>query len=227
MAETQSSDINIVLMGPPGSGKSTLAPLLGAVVGATVIEGDSYHLPESILKMGRGESISEAERLSFLGRIHVDLAEIDASGGHAVVACSCLRRVHREALVGPIPRERIVFVLLDVPPAVLAERLAKRNHFAHPEILASQLAMFERPDDAVVIDGTKGIFGQLADICAALGLPFDLRHINRAASVLSEEHRLLLRAGGYGRSFFERRVLQEGTLDIPTAPHSVEGDEHD
>ena len=70
-----------------------------------------------------------------------------------VLACSALRRGYRDTLrVG-----QVAFVFLNVPQALLRERLAARSgHYAGPELLPSQLATLEPPGadepDVVALD---------------------------------------------------------------------------
>jgi len=57
-----------------------------------------------------------------------------------------------------------------VPPEVLAGRLAeRRGHFAGPGLLSSQLATFERPNAALVVDGRLTVEAQVERIKAAVG----------------------------------------------------------
>ena len=66
---------------------------------------------------------------------------------------------------------RFVFVHLDVPPDVLARRLSERqNHFAGLTLLSSQLATFERPHHAVVVDGRLPVDALVEAIRIALQL---------------------------------------------------------
>jgi gluconokinase len=49
-----------------------------------------------------------------------------------------------------LPKEAIVFVLLDGSRELIAERLAGRqNHYMNPTLLDSQLATLETPPDAL------------------------------------------------------------------------------
>jgi carbohydrate kinase (thermoresistant glucokinase family) len=91
------------------------------------------------------------------------------AGETVVVACSALRETHRERLTQSDPR--FVFVHLDVPPDVLARRLSERqNHFAGLTLLSSQLATFERPHHAVVVDGRLPVDALVEAIRIALQL---------------------------------------------------------
>ena len=67
-----------------------------------------------------------------------------------VLACSALKRSYRQELqVGP----ELQFVYLKGNGDLIAERLRSRHdHFADVQILASQLADLEEPEDAIPVD---------------------------------------------------------------------------
>jgi len=73
--------------------------------------------------------------------------DIIASGQSAVVACSALRRKYRDDMVGH--REQAVMVFLTITEAQDQARLhARKGHFFHEPLLASQFAALEPPDPA-------------------------------------------------------------------------------
>jgi gluconokinase len=64
--------------------------------------------------------------------------------GHAVVACSALKRSYRRILIGDRPDVRLVYLKGDAP--LIAGRLAGRHgHFMPPELLDSQFQALEEP----------------------------------------------------------------------------------
>lgn len=135
----------IVLFGVSGSGKSTLGQLLAETLGATFLEGDTFHPPENVAKMRSGTPLTDADRWPWLAAIGAAIArEVDA-GRQAVVACSALRRVYRDNLRAALARpENLIFVELDAPEGELGQRVAHRpGHFMPGSLLASQLATLE------------------------------------------------------------------------------------
>ena len=135
----------ILLMGVSGSGKSSIGTLLAERLGATFVEGDTLHSPESIAKMSAGIPLEDEDRWPWLDRVGHALARALESGERIIIACSALKRAYRDRLrsiAGPAIR----FVFLDVEREELARRLARRRgHYMPPSLLESQLATLEPP----------------------------------------------------------------------------------
>lgn len=140
----------VIVMGVSGSGKSTLGALLASALGATFLEGDSFHDAAAVAKMRSGQPLNDADRWPWLDRLG---AAIDAEvrvNGLVVAACSALRRSYRDRLVAAISAPTR-FILLDGSPEELGQRLANRaGHYMPSSLLASQLCTLERvaPDEA-------------------------------------------------------------------------------
>jgi gluconokinase len=158
----------VVLIGPAGAGKTTIGQALARDAGARFVDADDLHTPENKAKMRRGEGLTDADRAPWLDRVRAAALEALAAGDTVVVACSALRQSYRDRLAQN--DQRFLFVYLEVPPEVLAGRLAeRRGHFAGPGLLSSQLATFERPDAALVVDGRLSVEAQVERIKAAVG----------------------------------------------------------
>lgn len=140
----------IIVMGVAGAGKTTVGTALADALGWGFLDADDLHPPANVRKMARGEPLTDADREPWLEALRAAIAAALARGESRVVACSALKAAYRTRLRGN--EANVVFVHLDAPRAVLAQRLAHRaGHFAGPDLLGSQLATLEPPEDAAVI----------------------------------------------------------------------------
>ncbi|MCK1641150.1 gluconokinase [Bradyrhizobium sp. 157] len=157
-------------MGVSGSGKSTIADHLAKRLGWRYEDGDRFHPPDNVAKMSAGHPLTDEDRWPWLRAIADEIDRRAASGEHAVIACSALKRAYREILVHGRDDVRIVF--LDGTLDLIAERLAARKgHFMPPGLLASQFRTLEPPGagerpiivsiDAPVENIVDDIVGQL------------------------------------------------------------------
>jgi gluconokinase len=162
----------IVVMGVAGAGKTTVGRQLAQAIGWEFHDADEFHSPENIAKMHRGEALTDDDRRPWLATISALIETIVREGRRAVLACSALKQSYREALVPQgVPAAAVRFAYLDVPANELRRRLTERaNHFAPPELLASQLATLEAPRGAVWIDGTCSVEDEVRTIREAFGL---------------------------------------------------------
>jgi gluconokinase len=144
----------VIVMGVSGCGKSTLGTLLAEALRCPFLEGDDFHSPAAIEKMGRGEPLCDEDRWPWLERLGRASAASIVGHGMAVAACSALRLRYRDRLRATIGRP-VRFVLLENSRERLLARLAHRaGHFMPASLLDSQLATLERPlaeEDAITL----------------------------------------------------------------------------
>jgi gluconokinase len=141
----------LVFMGVAGSGKTTVAKLFAKRTGADFIEGDNFHPPENIAKMASGIPLTDTDRKRWLMALRRIIVRALAKGGRTALTCSALKAKYRRLLAANDPRVR--FVYLTGSQALIFRRLKKRRgHFMHPDLLASQFAILEPPDDALVFN---------------------------------------------------------------------------
>ena len=59
----------IVVMGVSGCGKTTVGKLLAEGLGCEFVEGDEYHPPENIAKMGSGQPLDDEDRRGWMAAL--------------------------------------------------------------------------------------------------------------------------------------------------------------
>ena len=133
----------LVVMGVSGCGKSSAAAAVAQQLGWQLVEGDSYHAPESVAKMNAGTPLTDADRAGWLQRL-ADLLAAAAPDDGLVLTCSALKRRYRDQLRAAQPRLGFVFLDLDYATA-LARVQTRAGHFFSPELVANQFATLEDP----------------------------------------------------------------------------------
>jgi gluconokinase len=149
----------IIVTGVSGAGKTTVGTALSQALSWPFYDADDYHSAINIEKMSRGHPLTDDDRAPWLKALCKVISGIVRADERAVLACSALKRKHREALVpSDVPLGAVRFVHLDVPVAVLRARLAGRSHhFFPPALLDSQLAALEHGEDDVSVDGAMPV----------------------------------------------------------------------
>ncbi len=159
-------------MGVSGSGKSTVGQRLAEALNWRFIEGDDLHPRNNVTKMSQGIPLTDRDREPWLTQLRDRIVELQQQDQSAIVTCSALKQSYREYL-RPQPQEAIQFVYLKSSVSLLRSRLAARqNHFMKAEMLTSQLAALEEPDDAITISIDSLISSEsvIAEILARLNL---------------------------------------------------------
>lgn len=144
----------VVVMGVCGAGKTEIGRRLAETLAWRFLDADDFHPPANVEKMRSGTPLADGDRGPWLDALAAVLRDAVAGRGDVVLACSALARRHRDRLGLPHPRIRLVH--LDDPGGVIPRRMAQRvGHFMPPTLLASQLAVIERPtadERAIVVD---------------------------------------------------------------------------
>jgi gluconokinase len=149
----------VVVMGVTGCGKSTIAAAICERMGAYLIEGDTFHPPENVLKMSAGIPLTDEDRQGWLEHLARETADRLATCERVVVTCSALKRCYRDTLRGAVPELGFVFLVLT--PAQARERVAHRaDHFMPASLVDSQFRDLEVPDGeplVFAVDATKAV----------------------------------------------------------------------
>ena len=147
----------LVVMGPSGCGKSSAGEAIARQLGWTLVEGDSYHSPQSVAKMQAGIALTDADREGWLERLAQRLAQADAEHG-LVLTCSALKRKYRDQLRSA---QQLGFVFLDLDYATALERVQTRpGHFFSPDLVANQFTTLEDPrqePDVLTVNATMNL----------------------------------------------------------------------
>jgi gluconokinase len=134
----------VVVAGVAGSGKTTVGERLARRLGWQFADGDSFHPAANVAKMEAGLALDDADRQPWLAAIGAWMDDIIASGQSAALACSALKRRYREELLAG--RDEAVMIFLSISAEQDAARVAARkDHFFHAPLLASQFAALEPP----------------------------------------------------------------------------------
>jgi gluconokinase len=160
----------VVVMGVSGSGKTTVAVELARRLGWEFAEGDDHQPAANVEKMRSGTPLDDCDREPWLRGLAEWIAERERAGTSCVLTCSALKRSYRDLLREG--NDSVFFAHVDVPEAVLAERLAQRtDHYMPASLLTSQLASLEPLQDdepGITVAGTGEPAGVVDAIVAAL-----------------------------------------------------------
>jgi gluconokinase len=139
-----------IIMGVAGSGKSTIGTLLSRQTGWQFYDGDDFQPPENVQKMSLGIPLTDGDRQSWLLALRALIDEKIANKSNVIIACSALKASYRELLQGK--NRDIAWIYLKGDRELLTKRLQQRqNHFMKAEMLASQLGVFEEPNNAAIV----------------------------------------------------------------------------
>jgi gluconokinase len=162
----------LIVMGVSGSGKSTIGDRLAQRLGWTYEDGDRFHPASNVAKMSAGQPLTDEDRWPWLQAIADEIDGVCTAGGHAVIACSALKRAYRNVLVHGRGDVRIIF--LNGTQDLIAGRLAQRKgHFMPPGLLASQFKTLEPPapaENPVIVSIDAPVEAIVEDIVRQLGL---------------------------------------------------------
>jgi gluconokinase len=159
----------IILMGVAGSGKTAVGSRVAKRLNWLFLDADDFHPAANVEKMKRGIPLDDNDRAPWLERIHLELRRQLSKNHSVILACSALKDSYRGTLRDHLPEVRFVF--LDVDRNTLLSRLQKRQaHFFPKELLDSQLAALERPQDAFIVDANRPVDEVVNNIVDAVSI---------------------------------------------------------
>ncbi|NEO86388.1 MAG: gluconokinase [Spirulina sp. SIO3F2] len=154
-------------MGVSGCGKSTVGQALADRLGWPFYDGDDFHPAANIEKMAQGIPLMDSDRFPWLESIHQHIAHCQQTGKAAVLACSALKHIYRQQLRGDL--NNIFIVYLQGGFDLIRARLqARHGHFMKADLLHSQFADLEEPQDAIAVDIDQPLNAMIATIVAGL-----------------------------------------------------------
>jgi gluconokinase len=139
----------VITMGVVGAGKTTVGRLLAERLGWEFADADDFHSAANVDKIQRGIPLDDDDRQPWLDRLRAEIGIWSSQRKNVVLACSALKRSYRRQLkIGP----EVKFVYLKGSAGLITARLRSRSqHFANEQILASQIADLEEPEDAITL----------------------------------------------------------------------------
>jgi gluconokinase len=144
-----------VIMGVSGAGKTTVGTEVSQRLGLPFFEGDTFHPPANIEKMGSGIPLTDADRVPWIDALTAGVNERPDPTRDAIVACSALSRFVRQRIREHM-HDEVDFILLTADPKLIEERLSKRpKHYMKAGMLNSQLAALQMPSTALKVDVSK------------------------------------------------------------------------
>ena len=170
MADEDTQQPVLVIMGVSGSGKSTVAGILAGRLGWDLEEGDDLHPPANVEKMHSGIPLTDEDRWPWLESVAAWIREHTAAGLPGIITCSALKRIYRDRMRG----DHVVFVHLAGEKDIIERRMSARpDHFMPTTLLDSQIDTLEPPDpdeNTLVVNIGRRPVDMAAEIIDRLGL---------------------------------------------------------
>ena len=164
----------IVVMGVSGSGKTVVGEALARRLNWVLEDADNWHPASNIEKMHSGAALTDEDREPWLRALNRAIRNWVGDKRDVVLACSALRKWHRNALRAGLPeRESVRFVYLKGTYEEIGRRLSLRvGHFMPESLLKSQFAALEEPDssEALVVDVSHPVATVVDSIVTGLRL---------------------------------------------------------
>jgi gluconokinase len=141
----------LIVMGVAGAGKTTVARLLAEELSWSFRDADEFHPASNIEKMSCAIALEDADRTPWLAAMRAAIETWLRENTNAVLTCSCLKAAFRQTLA--VDPAQVRFVYLKGSFDLIEARLRQRtHHFLKTQLLQSQFAILEEPQDAIIAD---------------------------------------------------------------------------
>ncbi len=142
----------IIMMGVSGCGKTTVGQLVAGHLQCEFVEGDEYHSPENVAKMGSGKPLNDEDRFEWMETLNAKISEILSEGRSGVLACSALKDKHRKALALGWETQ-VLYIHIQGSFETIHQRMeARKNHYMKAGMLKSQFEALEPPENVPTYD---------------------------------------------------------------------------
>jgi len=159
----------LIIMGVSGSGKSTVGQALAVKLDWDFFDADDFHPPANIAKMSGGIPLNDEDRAPWLASLHDLISSTLGMDRCGVLACSALKERYRRQLLEGNPGAQIVY-LKGSYELILARMSARPGHYMKPEMLRSQFAALEEPQNAIIVDIALPLDELVAQVVEKVGL---------------------------------------------------------
>src|SRR5271157_546138 len=143
----------IVIMGVSGAGKTTVGRLLAEELGWKFYDADDFHSAANKDKMSRGVPLTDEDRADWLAVLRSLLHQNIEASQSIVWACSALKQEYQDVL--RVSKEVHFVYLQGTYQQIKARMKERKDHYMKPEMLASQFAILNEPNDALTINISK------------------------------------------------------------------------
>ncbi|MBN1230295.1 MAG: gluconokinase [Anaerolineales bacterium] len=142
--------IAIIVMGVSGCGKSSVGQALSEKSGWPFYDGDDFHPQANITKMAAGVPLNDEDRQPWLETLHELIMNHLNEHKSLIVACSALKKHYRDLLRGD--EKKVFFVHLKGDFDLIFSRMqAREGHYMKVDMLRSQFATLEEPQNALTV----------------------------------------------------------------------------
>ena len=145
-----------LIMGVSGSGKTTVGEALAQNLGWDFFDADDFHPAENIAKMTKGIPLSDSDRAPWLASLHQLLSATLKSNRHPILACSALKEKYRTQLLNGVGGVEIIY-LKGTYELIWSRMSVREGHYMKPEMLRSQFAALEEPEEVLVLDVSMSV----------------------------------------------------------------------